>query len=103
MYLDWLTLGTDLHVINYERFVEDTRKELEALLKYLRVPVVPERLDCIEKHPLETYKRKRGRNDIREKLLGRLCDSAKARIGIALERVNAELVKRGLNRLIIRD
>ncbi len=64
--LDYLTLCGDKLVVFYENVVRDYEPELLRILRFLRVPLGQDRLDCLRRHPLTKHKRDRSRKEPKE-------------------------------------
>ncbi len=92
--LDYLTLCADKLVVFYEDAVRDYETELVRILRFLRVPISQERLDCLRRHPLDRHKRRTKAN-----LARFYCEEGRAMVESAVREVDEALQEHMLLRL----
>ncbi|CAL4108252.1 unnamed protein product, partial [Meganyctiphanes norvegica] len=55
--LDWIQMGRSSMIVHYEHLIEDTHREMLRIMKFLRLRVDEQRLDCTLKHNDGSFKR----------------------------------------------
>lgn len=97
IYLDFITVGSELLVIHYENFKEDKIGEVKRMAKFLGLEMTPVREYCTATHPGPAGKARK--RPAAFKATGPFDDEMHELIESAMDRVDMALASRGLGRL----
>ena len=56
--LDFIEFSPNLYILHYENLVEKQEEEIVKVLRFLKVPINDEKLECIRNHPHTNFKRR---------------------------------------------